>query len=351
MSSWAGRRVFVTGTTGFKGAWLAFWLHRQGALVHGFALPPHTDPSLFEQLGLADRIVQHTGDLREPGAVLSALAASGAEVVLHLAAQAIVRTGFDEPIETYDTNGMGTLRVLEAVRVTDSVRAVVCVTTDKVYGGPEAHAHTEDAALGGRGPYSASKVCAEVMCDEARHRWATTRGLGLATARAGNTLGGGDWARDRLVPDCVRAASRGDSVTLRNPTAVRPWQHVLDVLQGYLMLAERLLEAPEDGGGAWNFGPNLGDEPAVRTVAEAVMTRLGCPDRLLLAPDPSGPPEQHVLRLDSSKACRRLGWSPRLDWRRSLQWAADWYQEHAAGRSATELCSEQVDSFEAQVLR
>ncbi len=346
MNQWAGRRVFVTGTTGFKGAWLAYRLHRRGAEVHGFALPPHTDPSLFEQLGLADKITQHTGDLRVPGAILAGLSASRAEVVFHLAAQAIVRTGFDEPIETYETNVLGTLRLHEAVSKTASVRALVSVTTDKVYGGPEAQAHTEDGVLGGTGPYSASKVCAEIVSAEARHRWAKDRGLGLATARAGNTLGGGDWARDRLVPDCVRAAHRGESVTLRNPTAVRPWLHVLDVLQGYSMLAEGLLATPEDTAGAWNFGPDPGDEPDVQTVAATVMTRLGCADRLVLAPAPDGPPERHVLRLDASKARQGLGWRPRLDWRRALQWAADWYGGHAEGRPATELCDEQIDAYE-----
>ncbi len=346
-SPWAGRRVFVTGTTGFKGAWLAFWLQRLGAEVHGFALPPHTTPSLFDELDLAGRIHQTMGDLTEPGAVAAALEQSGAEVVLHLAAQAIVRTGFQAPIHTYMTNTMGTLRLLEAVRATASVRAVVNVTTDKVYSGPNEVAHTEDGALGGGGPYSASKVCAEIVSAEAGRRWAAARGLGLATARAGNTLGGGDWAPDRLVPDCVRAAAAGGSVRLRNPSAVRPWQHVLDVLQGYLTLAERLLESPGKAAGAWNFGPALGDEPDVQTVAAAVLAGLGCSDQLVLAPDEGGPPEEDVLRLDSSKARQQLGWGPRLDWRRSLLWTADWYRGFADGRSAHALCVEQIDSFSA----
>ena len=342
---WRGRRVLVTGTTGFKGAWLAELLLGRGAIVCGAGLTPDTDPSLFDLLALGLRTDHRTVDLSDPAAADALLQATKPELVLHLSAQALVRRGYEEPAITYTSNTLGAVNLLEAVRLQPSVQGVVHVTTDKVYAGDGDAPHRETDPLGGRGPYSTSKVCAELVTREADRRWASDRGMGLATARAGNTLGGGDQAPDRLVCDCIRAVMRDHPVTLRNPDSVRPWMHVLDTLDGYLRLAEQLHAAPRQWSGAWNFGPE-GDEPSVGDVARRVLAALGEADRLVVAADPEGPPERAVLRLDSTRARCELGWRPRLSGRDAVDWTAAWYAQWLAGRDAAVLCREQIAAWD-----
>ena len=334
-SFWSGRRVFVTGHTGFKGAWLSLWLTRLGARVTGYALAPDTQPNLFHDARVAAGIEHLEGDVRELPDVRRALAGSGAEVVLHLAAQSLVRRGYREPVQTYATNVLGTVNVLEVARHSPSVRAVVVVTSDKCYDDRQGdRGYREDDQLGGRDPYANSKACAELVTQAYRDSYFAVDGPRVATARAGNVVGGGDWSEDRLVPDVYRALLAGQPVRLRNPEAVRPWQHVLESLSGYLLLVQRLMA---DGGAslaaAWNFGP---DDADARTVQEVV-------ERLLAGWDPPGrweqdpgehPHETRLLRLDSSQARQRLGWQPRLSLGETLAWIGEWY---AASRSGADL--------------
>ncbi|MEE8515679.1 MAG: CDP-glucose 4,6-dehydratase, partial [Alphaproteobacteria bacterium] len=262
---WAGRRVFVTGHTGFMGGWLCLWLGRLGAEVYGYALTPPTEPSLFEAAGLASHMASTIADVRDYERLSAALQAARPEVVLHLAAQPLVRRAYAEPVETYATNVMGTVNLLEAVRQCPTVRAAVIVTTDKVYENHErTRGYRETDALGGREPYGNSKACAEFAADAYRRSYFHDSDTGIATVRAGNIIGGGDWAQDRLVPDAMRAFAVGEPLHIRHPNSVRPWQHVLEPLSGFLVLAERLAAAPADWAGGWNFGP---DENDARTVA------------------------------------------------------------------------------------
>ena len=347
--AWSGRRVLVTGTTGFKGAWLATLLCDLGAEVVGVALPPPTEPSLFQLLGLDGRIKQHMADLRDAESLKKTLHDDPPEVVFHLAAQSLVRRGFSEPALTYETNAMATVQMLESLRHCSAVRAVVNVTTDKVYLDVEGPPHEEDGRLGGHGPYSGSKVCSEEITATAYRSWARKRGLGLATARSGNTLGGGDWAEDRLVPDCVRAVVEGTAVHIRNPDAVRPWQHALDVLFGYLVLAEQLLANPEVTSGPWNFGPMPGGEPSVESLARVFLEGLGQPEALQIHPEEDAPPETAILRLDSGKARAQLGWHPQLEWRESVEWTARWYRGWLEGVPASVLCERDIAEYLSKV--
>ena len=344
MEVWRGRRVLVTGTTGFKGAWLAELLLGRGAEVVGIGLPPEQSDALSVLLGLSGRIEERLIDLRDQDALTNAVAQASPEVVIHLAAQALVRRGHADPIGTWHTNVLGTVHLLEAVRATPGVRAVLVATTDKVYAGDHAAPHRETDRLGGRCPYSASKVAAEQAVLDARHRWARGRGLGLATARAGNTLGGGDLADDRLVPDCVRAVRGGSALSLRSPQAVRPWLHVLDVLDGYLRLADALVASP----GSWetiNLGPTGGDDLTVEAVARAVLAALGQPQALVVAPS-DGPAERQVLRLDAGRAAE-LRWAPRLSTADALRWTADWYAAWLGGADPLSLCRQQIAEWDA----
>jgi CDP-glucose 4,6-dehydratase len=327
--SWAGRRVLVTGHTGFKGAWLALWLHRLGARVSGLALEPPTSPSLFALARLDELVDDVRADVRDAEAVRAAVARAAPEVVFHLAAQPLVRVALADPGPTFAVNVLGLVNLLEAAR---DARAIVVVTSDKVY----AHAdrpHREDAPLGGADPYSASKAAQELVAASYR----TALGLPLATVRAGNVIGGGDWARDRLVPDLAR----GGTVEIRHPDAVRPWQHVLSPLSGYLRVAEGLL-AGEPVAEAWNFGPDPADERPVRWLVERwplpLDVRAGTPE----------PREAATLRVDSAKARARLSWQPVWDLATGLAAAADWYAAVAAGADARAVTLQQIDDFERQ---
>ena len=342
-SFWRGRSVFVTGTTGFKGCWLALLLRELGANVVGFATAPPTEPSLFELVGDARDFRQIEGDVRDRSALAAALEEAAPSVVFHLAAQSLVRVGYEQPIETWDTNLMGTVQALEAVKEQDTIAACLVVTTDKVYAEPDGRGHREDDRLGGTGPYSASKAAAEIAVDSMRARLQGGP-LALATARAGNTLGGGDWATDRLLPDCVRAAQRDEAIVLRKPDAVRPWQHVLDVLWGYLLLAEALVVAPERAQKAWNFGPNVGEEDSVRKLATRVVGALGS-GSVEIDLDAGGPEEANVLRLDASQARQELGWTSLLGAESCIEQTVQWYAGWLEGELPADLCARDLRSY------
>ena len=330
-TTYSGRRVLVTGHTGFKGAWLSEWLLRLGADATGFSLEAPTQPNLFTALGLEGRIRHVVADVRDADRLAAEMRAARPSVVFHLAAQAIVRTAYAQPRETFEANVMGTVNVLEAARACDSVQAVVVVTSDKSYQNLELRRpFRESDPVGGRDPYSASKGAAELVV-EAYRRSFFAEGAAVASARAGNVIGGGDWAADRIVPDIVRAVSAGEPVVVRNPDAVRPWQHVLEPLSGYLWLGARLLAAGRAFAGPWNFGPtDTSGDRTVRWVVEAFLDAWG--SGTWTTPDDGvrHPHEAHHLAVDSSKARDRLGWAPVWDARTAVRNTAEWYAAHLA---------------------
>lgn len=340
--AYAGRRVLVTGHTGFKGSWLALWLQALGAQVHGMALAPGTSPNHWDLLGLG--LPEHRHDIRDAAAVRAAVAAVQPELVFHLAAQPLVRRSYADPLETWSTNVMGTAHVLEACRHTPGVRAVLVVTTDKCYENQEwPWGYRERDALGGHDPYSASKAATELAVASWRSAFGQTPGAPLlATARAGNVIGGGDWSTDRLVPDLVRALAAGQPLVVRSPQATRPWQHVLESLSGYLLLGRQLLAGQAEAARAFNFGP--GSE-GNRCVADVLRGLQSAWPALRWAADanagqPAGPHEATLLQLDSSLARCRLGWQPVWGFDETLRRTADWYRAHQAGGqpiSATQL--------------
>ena len=342
---WRGRRVFVTGHTGFKGGWLALWLARLGAEVHGFALPPPTTPSFHDACDVAGRIESSTlGDIAEADVVADALRRARPEVILHLAAQPLVRHSYDAPLETFRVNVMGTLHLLEAARHTPGVRAVVNVTTDKCYENREGVLpYAEGDPMGGRDPYSASKGCSELASAAYRRSFLGPAHIQLATARAGNVIGGGDWAQDRLVPDILRALDAGETVAIRSPQAVRPWQHVLDPLSGYLMLAEKLFTDGDRFADAWNFGP-VDEGRAVRWIVERL---CGQHPGSSWSSDPSAArPEAQTLRLDSSKARACLGWWPRWSIETALDRTLSWHRAWRSGASMADVTLAQLADYE-----
>jgi len=342
---WSGRRVLVTGHTGFKGGWLALWLQHLGARVTGYALPAPTDPSFFAVTKIQELIDHVQGDIRDAAAFEACLRKARPEVVLHLAAQSLVRRSYDEPVETYTTNVVGTAVVLDAVRRAGGVRAVVVVTSDKCYENREwQRGYREDDALGGHDPYSNSKACTELVTAAFRNSF-FPEGTALASARAGNVIGGGDWAADRLVPDLVRAAAAGAPAKIRNPKATRPWQHVLEPLGAYLLLAEKLATEGAPYAEAWNFGPAPEDIVAVERVLERVTARWKAARWALDAR--SHPHEARLLALDCSKAAARLGWRPRLHLDEAVDWTVDWYKGWMEKRDLRRLSLEQIERFAA----
>ena len=346
-SVWRHKRVLVTGHTGFKGAWLSLWLQDLGAEVVGLALDPPSDPNLFEVAGVAAGMTSLHGDIRERDVVARALREHDVEVVFHLAAQSLVRYSYREPLETFSTNVMGTAKVLEAARATDSVRAVVAVTTDKCYENLE----SEVGYRGGHYPYPASKSSAELVIAAYRRSYfavgrAEARRLALASARAGNVIGGGDWAEDRLVPDIVRNCAAGRPVPIRSPGAVRPWQHVVEPLAGYLDLAEALLEDGPAYAEAWNFGPGEDDLMTVGEVTEYLVDAWGPPASWQLD-EGAHPHETRFLRLDSTKAAERLGWRGRLTTRQALDQVVDWHRAHLEGADMRSFTLRQIAAYSA----
>lgn len=349
--SWQGRRVLVTGHTGFKGTWLSLWLSRLGADVVGYALAP-TEPSLVTAARAGETLVSVTGDVRDPDALAAAFRRHRPEVVFHLAAQSLVRRSYREPVATYATNVMGTVHLLEAVRRCDSVRAVVVVSSDKCYReSVEPGGCREDQAMGGWDPYASSKGCVELVTASYRASYFSEtdpagRAVAVASARAGNAIGGGDWASDRLVPDAVRAFTRGDSVVVRSPEAVRPWQHVLEPLAGYLSLAGHLLgRDPARFAEAWNFGPRDADAVPVRQVLDR-LTGLWGGGASWRTDTGDNPRESGVLRLDIAKAGSGLDWRPRMGLDEALRWTVSWYREALAGADPRALCEAQIERFE-----
>jgi CDP-glucose 4,6-dehydratase len=348
-SFWAEQRVFLTGHTGFKGSWASFWLSRLGARQHGMALAPETTPSLFDLLGEIDgRQVSRIADIRDLAAVRDAVRDCDPTVAIHMAAQPLVRRSYREPVETYATNVMGTVNVLEALRYAPNLKAVLVVTTDKVYRNDDSgHAFREDDPLGGHDPYSSSKAACEEVVSCYRDSYYKSAGIQLATARAGNVVGGGDWSEDRLVPDIWRAMLDGSAIVLRNPASTRPWQHVLDPVSGYFRYIEVL--AGENGARAplaLNFAPAPDTPLTVQSVAESLGDALGLPESWRLADGPQ-PTEMKLLTLDASLAERTLGWRPRLTGRQAIDWAADWYLDIHRGGDARSRTSMQIADYEA----
>ena len=346
--TYAGRNVFVTGHTGFKGAWLAEWLGSLGAHVTGYALDPPTQPNLFDALELGSRMRHVVADVRDRDRLAAEVQAAQPSVIFHLAAQAIVRTAYAVPRETFETNVMGTVNVLEAARAWPSVRAVVIVTSDKCYQNHEAdQAFREIDAMGGRDPYSASKGCAELVTAAYRESFFAD-GAAVASARAGNVIGGGDWAVDRIIPDSARAVAVGEPVMVRNPDAIRPWQHVLEPLSGYLRLGAQLLRDGQSYAGAWNFGPtDQGGDRPVRWVVGRFLEEWGAGTWTTPADAGRQPHEAHRLTLDSTKAREQLGWAPVWDAQTAVRRTATWYREYyRAPAVARELVEDQLRAYQ-----
>jgi CDP-glucose 4,6-dehydratase len=346
-SFWEGRRVFITGHTGFKGAWLALWLQRFGASIIGYALPPPTTPSLFALSDIAKSMHSVEGDVRDAERLKAAIRETTPEIVFHLAAQSLVRLSYSDPTGTFSTNVAGTVNLLEACRGAPALRAVVVVTSDKCYEENAAgFPYKESDPLGGHDPYAASKACAEIVTIAYRRSFLGTAGspTAVATARSGNVIGGGDWAKDRLITDLIGAFRAGQRPRLRNPMATRPWQHVLDPLAGYLMLAERLHTDGQRFAEAWNFGPGPGSTTNVKTVADRV-THLWGPGAAWVLDPELQPREAPLLELDAGKAEQRLGWRPQLHLDAALDWTVSWYKSWHQGANARTLVDEQIGRF------
>jgi CDP-glucose 4,6-dehydratase len=340
---WHGKRVLVTGHTGFMGSWLALWLSELGAEVTGLSLAPGTSPSLH---GLLGGPAEGPGilDIRDRAAVLHHVLRSRPQVVFHLAAQAQKRAGYRSPAETHDVNVLGTSNLLDALRACEDIRSIVVATADRVYRDPETGlAFMETDPLGGSDPYSASKAAAEIVAASYRSAFFAARRVGLATARAGSVIGGGDWSEDRLLPDAMRAWKAGTTLLVRRPRAVRPWQHVLEPLGGFIGLAQRLWHAPE-GVESYNFGPDHAEAASVGAVLRMAQTAFGG-GRMMLADGPDGPPDAGYLVLDSSKARAELGYQPRWRTTESVQRTVHWYRDLDAGQPARDLCLADIRAF------
>lgn len=347
----AGRRVFITGHTGFKGSWLAFLLHEMGADVMGYALAPVTSLNHFSLLNLNMKIKHVQGDIRDASMLINTLNEFQPEFVFHLAAQALVRPSYDNPTATFSTNVMGSINLLEAVRKCESVRSLVYVTSDKCYENVEwIWGYRENDHLGGRDPYSASKAAAEIAFSSyVRSFFDQRAGLGAASARAGNVIGGGDWAMDRIIPDCIRAICDDQTIVLRNPNATRPWQHVLEPLAGYLLLATKLYEDPKRWGGAWNFGPSTEEVRTVLNVAEVMIGYFG-KGRIDIYEAPTHVHEARLLQLNCDKAHQILGWYPRWPVEQTLKATALWYKSVIDGEDAEQVTRSQVKEFFPELL-
>ncbi len=350
---WRGKRVFLTGHTGFKGSWLSLWLNSLGVKVYGYALAPATAPALFSVAGVNQDVVSKTGDVTNAEELKTAIDSTKPEIVFHLAAQSLVRPAYANPVSTYATNVMGTVHLLESIRHTSGVKVVVVITSDKCYENREwVWGYRENDPMGGYDPYSNSKGCAELVSAAYRSSFFpperySEHSVALATARAGNVIGGGDWAKDRLIPDLMRAFSDGQVVEIRNPKAIRPWQHVLEPLHGYLLLAEALYQRGPEFAESWNFGPDEGDARPVQWIADRMTSHWGGAKWRLAAGD--HPHEAGLLRLDTSKARSRLGWRPKLELSEALSMTIDWYREVHKGADARAWCLAQIADYQTRV--
>ncbi len=347
---WQGKRVLLTGHTGFKGSWLSLWLQSVGAQVVGYALAPPTNPSLFEVAEVANGMTSLIGDIRDLEHLRRVFTEHQPQIVIHMAAQPLVRYSYIEPVETYSTNVMGTVNLLEAVRNTSSVKAVVNVTSDKCYENREwVWGYRENEAMGGYDPYSSSKGCAELVAAAYRNSYFhpdkyQTHGVAIASGRAGNVIGGGDWAGDRLIPDIMRAITQGKPVNIRNPHAIRPWQHVLEPLAGYLQLAQKLHEEGAGYAEGWNFGPADEDAKPVSRIVEH-LTRMWGEGAQWKLDAGEHPHEAHYLKLDCSKAKLRLGWAPRWNLEDALDKVMEWLRAYFDGQDVREVCWRQIEEF------
>ena len=355
---WQRKKVFLTGHTGFKGSWLCLWLSQLGAVVKGYALAPPSQPNLFEEAFVERRVLSEIGDIRDQEQVSASIGAFSPDILIHLAAQPLVRKSYQDPIETYDTNVLGTAKVLEAARDCPKLQAIVNVTSDKCYEN-QAIQSSQDAAattatiggggfcegdrLGGKDPYSSSKACAELVTIAYRTSFLEKQGIGLASARAGNVIGGGDWAQDRLLPDILRAKDRGESVKIRNPESTRPWQHVLDSLFGYLLLAQYLYKEPKKYASAWNFGPEEGCERSVKWILEYLHTKW--PNITWLFDRESPLHEAAQLRLNPAKAITRLGWHSALPLEQALDRTVQWHEYWRNKEDMQQTCLAEIADF------
>lgn len=352
---WGGKRVFITGHTGFKGAWLCLWLHQLGADITGYALDPPTEPSLYDLCRLDELVTSITADIRDRASLRNALQHSQAEIVIHMAAQTLVRESYLNPVGTYETNVMGTLNLLEAVRHCPSVKAVLNVTTDKCYENREwVWGYRENEPLGGYDPYSNSKACSELVTAAYRSSFFNpkdydTHHVAVATARGGNVIGGGDWAKDRIIPDCIRALLKDEPIPVRNPHAVRPWQYVLEPLRGYLLLAQRLYTEGPRFAEAWNFGPSDEDVKPVEWLAQYLCNRWGRASTYQID-EGEHPHEAHTLKLDCSKARTLLGWQPQYDLAMALDNIVLWYGAYREGGDMRDVCTSQIMQYTKTVI-
>jgi CDP-glucose 4,6-dehydratase len=344
---WKGKRVFLTGHTGFKGSWMSLWLHSMGAIVKGFSLEPNTNPSLYKILSLDALIHSEIGDIRDLSALKASVLSFKPEIVIHMAAQPLVRYSYNEPLETYSTNVMGTANVLEAIRLFDTVRAVVVVTTDKVYENKEwPWGFRENEPLGGYDPYSSSKACAELVTAAYRQSFFSSNDApSIATARAGNVIGGGDWSQDRLIPDAIKAFEENKPLVIRNPSATRPWQHVLEPLSGYLMLAESLFTEGKRFAQSWNFGPGDKDCKSVKLILDDLVKIWGR-DASWVLEQAAQPHEANFLKLDCSKAKFELNWNPRWEVSSALQMIVSWHKAFRSGLNMKDVCFEEIKNYD-----
>ena len=342
---WKNKRVFVTGHTGFKGSWLSLWLNALGAEVKGYALAPATTPSLFEEASVADVIDSEIGDIRDLNQLKKSRVSFNPDILIHMAAQPLVRLSYKEPIETYETNVMGTVKVLEAARACPNLKSIVSVTTDKCYENKEwVWGYREDEPMGGYDPYSSSKGCAELVTSAYRRSFMQDQGVGLASARAGNVIGGGDWSDDRLIPDILRAFEKGEPVIIRNPKSTRPWQHVLEPLSGYLVLAQKLYEQPDEYAEGWNFGPHDDDARPVDWILNRMVDKWGDSASWKLD-DGNHPHEAGYLKLDISKAKSLLDWQPTWCLDQTLERIIDWHQAWLQKVDMQPKCLEEIHEY------
>jgi len=348
---WKGKKVFLTGHTGFKGSWLCLWLHQFGAEVTGYALNPPTDPSLFELCGVGSLVDSVTGDVRDGEKLAAAMLKAAPEIVIHMAAQPLVRDSYNIPVETFAINVMGTVNLLEAVRNCSSVKAVVNVTTDKCYENKEwSWGYRENEPMGGYDPYSSSKGCSELVTAAYRQSFFNASAsqqpsAAVATARAGNVIGGGDWAPDRLIPDCISALLQGETVRIRNPYAIRPWQHVLEPLSGYLTLAQCLYEHGAKYASGWNFGPSDDDAKPVEWIVQNMCAKWGG-DAEYKIDDGGHPHEAHYLKLDCSKSRAELGWQPRWNLETAIDKIIQWTNSYRGKEPLREVCLAQIREYQ-----
>lgn len=342
---WKNKRVYLTGHTGFKGGWLSLWLNSMGAEVKGYALEPVTIPNLFEEAKIAEKIESEIGDIRNLDQLRASMLEFNPDILIHMAAQPLVRLSYKEPIETYETNVMGTVKVLEAARGCSNLKSIISVTTDKCYENKEwAWGYREDEAMGGYDPYSSSKGCAELVTSAYRRSFMQEKGIGLASARAGNVIGGGDWSDDRLIPDVLNAFVNNQAVIIRNPKSTRPWQHVLEPLSGYLVLAQNLYEAPQDYAEGWNFGPKDQDVKPVDWILDKMVDKWGDDASWQLAGQPQ-PHEAEFLKLEISKAKSRLDWQPIWSLEQTLERIIRWHQLWLDKENMQGICLNEINEY------